>query len=126
MLLHADPVAEQGAPRERRGRVDGKHPDPTPSRAELRDQGRGRRRLADTRRAGETHDVSLARHRRQGRHQVAQLRSPVLDERDQPADRAGVTRKGRSTSWSTSTVRATPHLLNDRHEPPTTRHAQPE
>ena len=52
VLLHPDPVAEQRAAGERRGRVDGEHADPLARLAAARvTSADGRGRLADARRA---------------------------------------------------------------------------
>ena len=90
VVLHPHPVAEQGAAGERRRRVDGEYADPLAGRAQLGDQRRGGRGLADAGRAGDADDLRVAGVRRQRGHHLAQQRRGVLDQRDQPRDRTGV------------------------------------
>src|SRR3954454_23467422 len=59
--------------------------------AEGGDQRVRRGRLADARRAGDPDDLGVPGVRREPGHYLAQQRRDVLDERDQPGDRAGVT-----------------------------------
>jgi hypothetical protein len=91
VVLHPDPVAEQRATRERRGRVDREHAHPLAGRAQRGDHRRRRRRLADTGRAGESDDLCVPAVRRERRRDLAQHRRVVLDERDQPGDRPRLT-----------------------------------
>ena len=94
VVLHPHPVTEQGAAGERRGRVHGEHADPLVLLAQRGHQRGGGGGLADPGRAGEADDVAVAGVRRQAGHHLAQQRRGVLDQRDQPRDRARVPRAG--------------------------------
>ena len=94
VVLHPHPVAEQRAAGERRGRVDREHADPLALLAELGHQRVGRGRLAHAGRAGDADDLRVAGVRAERRHHLAQQRRLVLDQRDQPRDRAGVALTG--------------------------------
>ena len=94
VVLHPHPVAEQRAAGERRGRVHREDADALAGRAQLADQRRGRRRLADPGRAGDADDLGVAGVRRERGHHLAQQRRLVLDQRDQPRHRPRVTVAG--------------------------------
>jgi hypothetical protein len=94
VVLHPDPVAEQGAAGERRRGVDREHAHALAGRAQLADQCRGRGGLAHARRAGDADDLGVTGVRRERGHHLAQQRRLVLDQRDQPGDRARVTVAG--------------------------------
>ena len=57
VALHPDPIAEDRAARERRGRIDAHHADPLAGRAIVRDQRIDHRRLAGAGIAGEPHEI---------------------------------------------------------------------
>ena len=94
VVLHPDPVAEQGAAGERRGRVDREHADPLVGPAELGDQRTGGRGLPDARRAGDPDDLRVAGVRHQRGHHLAQLGRAVLDHRHEPRHGPGLTVPG--------------------------------
>ena len=85
--LHPDPVAQQGATGERRAGVDGQHTDPPPLLPQRPDQGRRGRRLAHSGSPGQPDDVRSARIGREVAGHGRELRRPVLDQADHPADR---------------------------------------
>ncbi|MPM13864.1 hypothetical protein SDC9_60224 [bioreactor metagenome] len=87
VLLHPDPVAEHRATGERGGRVDRQHADPLPAGAQLGDQGRCARRLADAGRPGDPDDVTVTGVGSHQLHRLAQRGRVVLDQRDQASQR---------------------------------------
>ena len=80
----------------RTGRPPARRPACRP--AQLGHQRAGRGGLADAGRAGDAHDLGVAGVRRQRGHHLAQQRRLVLDQRDQPRDRAGVALRARAGS----------------------------
>ena len=98
MVLHPDPVTEQGAARERRRRVDGEHADPFPDRAVRRPSAYVVVDLPTPGAPVRPTTTAFPAVRHQRGHRLAQLGRRVLDQRDQPRDRTGVALRARSTS----------------------------
>src|SRR4051794_26327319 len=90
VVLHAHAVAEQRPAGERGRRVDREHADPLAGLTERAHERRRRRRLADTRGTGEPEHLGVPGVRGEGGRDLAQRGAGVLDQRDQPGDRARV------------------------------------
>jgi hypothetical protein len=85
--LHANPVAEHRAPRERTGGIDRHDPDGGAVRAQVRGQTIHHGGLPRSGRPGDAHHVGRSRPRINGLHDRGHRRAPVLDLRDQPRQR---------------------------------------
>ena len=94
VILHPDPVAEQRAAGERRGRVDGEHPDPQTERAVGAHERAGHRRLPDARRAGQPDDAGVTRVRRDRAHHRPRAPAEPFSTREtsRASDRASPSR----------------------------------
>ena len=96
VVLHADPVAEQGAAGERRATGRRRAPRPAgPARGRPPTRAVVDVDLPTPGRAGEADDVGVAGVRRERGHHLTQRRVAVLDERDEPRDGTRRTRPGR-------------------------------
>ena len=109
VILHPDPVAEQRAAGERRGRVDGEHARPACPRARYARTSRSV--TVDLPTPGEPVSPTMpgaARVRRDRRITAPQLGRAVLDQRDQPGQRPRVTVLRRGDQRVGVAVRCTP------------------
>src|SRR5437588_9931996 len=87
MIRQANAIAEQRAVGERRRRIDGDDPNGRVLGADVPHERRNERRLADTRRTGDTDRVRAARLRIEIVDDVVGELVPVFDERDRTRER---------------------------------------
>ena len=86
--LHADPVAEEGATGERRGRIDAENADGLAAAAALLRQAIDEGALAGARRTGDSDDPRPAGRRIDLPQQLRLPAAAALDDRDRPGDGA--------------------------------------
>ncbi len=96
VLLHPDPVPEDGAPGDGTGRIDREHRDASARRPDGAHERTGETALAGTRRAREAHEMRPRATRRESPEHVPAAGAPGLDLGQQPAEGASIARPGRA------------------------------
>ena len=91
--LHADAVAQDGAPRERARWIHREHADGGAFRAEMAREAVDEGGLARSRRPGDPEDMGAAQPRLDGAHDLGYFRSAVLDPRDEAGEGEAVARE---------------------------------